>query len=290
MELYRALGFLIEAPTPGHAGVARALGLPAVPAPSEHASRITFQRYPYASVYLGDEGMLGGEARGRIAGFWVALGLEIPREPDHLTTLLSLLASLETEEASATPAQAALFREARRTLLWEHLISWTTPWLATFESLQDGFYRAWARLLAESLEQALEQVGPPEDLPPALTELRPVEDPRSSVEEDFLRCLLAPGRSGIIVLRDDLVRAARELGLAHRAGERHYVLSSLMAQDPAATVSWLHRFAASWGEGLVSAPGAGGTIRDWWVGRARVTCTLLESLAKDPAVLEPLAP
>jgi hypothetical protein len=116
-----------------------------------------------------------------------------------------------------------------------------------------------------------------------------MEDPRNGGDSDFLRALLAPGRSGLVVLRDDLGRAARELELAHRAGERHYVLSALMAQDPAATVSWLHRFAESWCGRLGSAPGDGGAIRQWWVGRAKGTNTLLESLAEDPAVLEPLA-
>ena len=65
-----------------------------------------FQLYPYASVYLGSEGMLGGEARDRIAGFWRAIGEPPPSEPDHLAVLLALYARLcelaaETEEPSS---------------------------------------------------------------------------------------------------------------------------------------------------------------------------------------------
>lgn len=290
MELYRALGFLIEAPTPGHDVVARALGLPPVPGRAEHASWITFQRYPYASVYLGEEGMLGGDARDRIAGFWLALGLEVPGEPDHLAALLSLLANLVEEETSAPPAPAALLRGARRTLLWEHLISWTTPWLATFGAEEPPFYHAWARLLARVLAQALEEVGRPDHLPPALVDLRPLGDPRRTQGgAGFLRALLAPGRSGLVMLRDDLGRAATDLGLALRAGERHYVLSALMAQDPAGTLAWLHRFAEAWCEGLDTAPGRRHAVHEWWTSRARGTAALLKSLAEDPAVLRPLA-
>lgn len=55
-----------------------AVGPPAV---DEHTDVLVFQAYPYASIYLGAEGMLGGKARDRIAGFWRALGGEPPAEP-----------------------------------------------------------------------------------------------------------------------------------------------------------------------------------------------------------------
>ena len=42
---------------------------------------------------------MGGLARERIAGFWNAVGLTPPPEPDHLAALLGLYASL-TERAS----------------------------------------------------------------------------------------------------------------------------------------------------------------------------------------------
>ena len=115
MELLRALGSLIEPPSPQHAGVAAALGLPEPPSPWEHQRVVASQRWPYASVYLGAEGMMGGEARARIAGFHRALGLDrtlgLDRkrtpvaaadgntdgstEVDHLAALLDLLASLD---------------------------------------------------------------------------------------------------------------------------------------------------------------------------------------------------
>lgn len=44
----------------------------------------------YASVYLGPDGALGGEGTDRAAGFWRAIGITPPAEPDHLTALLSL--------------------------------------------------------------------------------------------------------------------------------------------------------------------------------------------------------
>ena len=61
-EALRALAVLLEAPRPEHAAIAAALELPAHPTPDEYTSLVVFQAYPYASVYLGAEGMLGGDA------------------------------------------------------------------------------------------------------------------------------------------------------------------------------------------------------------------------------------
>src|SRR3712207_4790889 len=74
MELLRALAVLAEPPTAETRRVAEALGLGAGARADEYTELFVFQLYPYASVYLGREGMLGGEARDRVGGFWRALG------------------------------------------------------------------------------------------------------------------------------------------------------------------------------------------------------------------------
>src|SRR4029453_9462546 len=95
MELFRALAVLVEPPDrPGAARVAEALGLGGAPEASAYTELFVFQLYPYASVYLGAEGMLGGEARDRVAGFWRALSLVPPAEADHLALMLALYARL----------------------------------------------------------------------------------------------------------------------------------------------------------------------------------------------------
>ena len=88
MELFRALGSLVETPTPETASVAALLDLGPVPDPAEHSDLFLFQLYPFASVYLGVEGQLGGEARDRVAGFWRSLDEVPPAEPDHLAAMI----------------------------------------------------------------------------------------------------------------------------------------------------------------------------------------------------------
>ncbi len=279
MEVFRALGTLIEAPAGGHGRVAAALGLPEAPSPAEHGRVVARRRYPYASVYLGAEGMLGGEARDRIAGFRRALGLEGGgREPDHLASLLGLLAALERwRREESDPARRALLAQARVTLAWEHLASWTGPYLASFEGCGVAFYEEWAALVDDALARLHDEIESPEYLPAALRAAPGFSDPRREGGAAFVASLLAPVRSGVILLRDDLVRLGDETGLACRAGERRYVLNAFLAQDPGLTLKWLAGHAARWSRRVVV--GGPAPIAAWWAERAGDTAVVLGELA-----------
>nr|MDQ3803645.1 molecular chaperone TorD family protein [Acidobacteriota bacterium] len=151
MEIFRALGVLAE--PPDHAGAARvaaALGLGGLPAAAEHTELFVFQLYPYASVYLGAEGMVGGEARDRVGGFWRALGQEPPAEADHLSVMLAAYARLAAMEEGDRGAGAS-WRGARRAFLWEHLLSWLPAYLDKLAEIAPPFYRRWGELLTEAL-------------------------------------------------------------------------------------------------------------------------------------------
>lgn len=257
-EVFRALAVLTEPPGPGHGHVAAALGLERAPRPDEHADLLLFQLYPYASVYVGAEGMMGGEARDRVAGFWRALGLVPPGEPDHLAALLGLHAELGERGAP---------EEWRRALLWEHLLSWLPPWLAKLDEIAPAPYRAWGRLLRAALADEARALGPPELLPLHLREAPPLE------LDDLLDGLLAPVRSGLVLVRDDLRRAAAELGLGARVAERRYVLRALLGQDAPATLGWLAGEALRW-SGRHAA--TGGPIGRFWQERAEAAAALLD--------------
>lgn len=279
MELLRALGTLIESPSPEHAPAAAALGLPAVPTPAEHGRVVSRQRYPYASVYLGAEGMMGGEARDRIAGFRRALGTPA-READHLSSLLGLLAALdEWRRAEADAARRALLAHARVALAWEHLATWTGPYLASFRGCGNAFYEAWAGLLGEALARLESELVLPDHLPAALKVAPALSDPRRDGGGAFIAGLLAPVRSGMILLRDDVVRLADDAGLACRAGERRYAIKSFLAQDPGPTLAWLADHADRWRARV--AAGGPTLIANWWSERAGVTARLLSELAED---------
>ena len=277
MELFRALAVLVEPPEREGAGrVAEALGLGGLPAPSEHTELFAFQLYPYASVYAGAEGMLGGEARDRVADFLSVLGVRPPTEPDHLPVLLGTYALLcETERAEA----------ARRAFLWEHLLSWLTVYLEKLGELAPPFYRRWGALLMEALLEEVSTAGRPDALPLHLRAAPPMSDPRegAATVDDFLGSLLAPARSGLILTRADLARGARSLGRGMRAGERRFALRSLLGQDAAGALAWLASEAETWAGRHLKHEETLGGVSLWWSARARSTARLLSELRGDAA-------
>jgi len=275
MELFRALAVLVEPPDrPGVARVAEALGLGAVPEASAYTDVFVFQLYPYASVYVGAEGMLGGEARDRVAGFLAALGHQVPAEPDHLALLLGAYAGLCEIEKKGD----GRVRGARRALLWEHLLSWLPVYLDKVERVAPRFYRRWAETLKAALDAEAKELGIQAELPLHLREAPALADPRETTPEEFLKALLAPARSGLILVREDLARAARELGTGVRAGERLFALRSLVGQDAAGTLSWLAREAEAWHALHQQRRPAHGHVAEWWAARAISTTALLREL------------
>jgi hypothetical protein len=318
-EALRALAVLLETPRPEHAAIAAALELPAPPAPDEHTAVVVFQAYPYASVYLGAEGMLGGEARDRVAGFWRALGGEPPAEPDHLSVLLAGVAALDDPAGVASfvdpvpvssmrdalpvagPGSASSMRGALRlagsgsapsmrgalplagaapassvrgALFWEHIASWMPPYLATLRRIGAAFHVAWSELAATLLAELATDLGPPARLPLALR-AAPALPAAPADLDDLLATLLAPVRTGFVIVRDDLERATADLGLGLRAGERRFALRALLGQAPAAVLGWLAAEARSQAGSFVTLPG----ITAWWTARAHVGATWLDELA-----------
>jgi hypothetical protein len=274
IEALRALAVLLEPPRPEHAAIAAALELPAVTSPDEHTAVLVFQAYPYASVYLGGEGMLGGEARDRVAGFWRALGGEPPSEPDHLSILLAGLAELAGQPPSV---RAALF--------WEHVASWMPPYLATLHRIGGRFHVAWATLAATLLADLADELGPPMRLPLALRSAPPLPAAPAGID-DLLTLLLVPARTGIVVVRDDLERAACDLDLALRVAERRFALRALLAQSPSAVLAWLAREARAQSAHLAPLP----PVTAWWAARALATATWLDDLADQATRVADRAP
>ncbi|NNG15341.1 MAG: molecular chaperone TorD family protein [Gemmatimonadales bacterium] len=268
MELFRALAVLAEHPREETAALAQLLKLGRAPSATEYSDLFLFQLYPYASVYLGAEGMLGGEAADRVAGFWRAIGQTVPKELDHLATLLGLyarLGDLQTSEP-ADDRRSALGR-ARAALLFEHLLCWLPVFLEKAIEIGPPSYVEWGRLLRSALLDEAASFEAPERLPLHLREAPGLLD-GSDGSHEVQVALLAPVRCGIILTRSDLHRAGRDLGLGVRAGERRFVLNALLEQDPAAVMEWLAGEAGNWIGRHRSYSDALGPIATFWADRA----------------------
>lgn len=280
IEVFRALGSLAEIPSAQHQELCSLLELDNSPTKSEHSETFVFELYPYSSIYLGPEGKLGGEARDRIAGFWRALGLTPPAEPDHLTVLLSFYAEIREHELQAqNNLEQERWEHIRASFLWEHLLSWLPIYLLRMSDARSPFFRKWGDLLSEALQEEAHTALGEVSLSAHLRQALPIADPRDGEPKEFLESLLAPVRSGFILLRSDLIRAGLELSLATRIGERRFVLETFLSQAPTELLIWLAEFAGTTSERYRTVRTSYPGIMKFWIDQAERTRTLLLDLA-----------
>ncbi len=283
-ELIRALSLFAEPPGEEHARIAELLDLGRAPSRAEYAELFLFQLYPYASVYLGPEGWLGGEARERIAGFWRAVGRTPPAEPDHLTALLGLYGSLADENAGGGEASARLLAEARRALLHEHVAPWLFAYLEEVGELASDCYSRWAAVLHETLRAEVGRAGMPDGVTAHFAGTEPVPDPRAEGgAQDLLDSLLAPARSGAIITRARLGGLAHRRGLGLRAGERRFALEHMLAQEPVGTLEGLSGVFAEAADAHAARRVFTGRTSAFLEERARTSAALTRELARDGA-------
>ncbi len=279
-ELFRALAVTSEGVSPAHRRVASSLDVTIEAA--AHTDLFCLHLPPYASIHLGEEGMLGGEAADRVAGFWRALGLTPPAEPDHLAALLGLYAALiEAEAGEGEPARRRLRVEARRALLWEHLLVWV-PGYARAAARVGTAYRPWAEALVALL--LAEAAALPRGDGPLPLHLRHAPAPAAPGDDgldEYLGRLLAPVRSGMVITRLDLATAARDLGLGLRMGERRFALKGLVGQYPSGVFSWLAEWARVAAEEHDRLIDALGPVAVFWSERAHQAETHLRRLAAE---------
>jgi hypothetical protein len=279
-DLWRALGAVAD--NPGDARVAtRALGLP-LPTPAEHTEVFVLNCPPYASTHLGPEGGIGGDAADRVAGFWRAIRLDPPPDPDHLASLFALYAHLGEAAAQVRrPATAAALARMRAVLLWEHLWPWLPNYLDAVTDLATETLGTWADLTRLALQREARSQPGGELLPAALRDAPPPLENgcASGVLVDGLVC---PVRSGFVLTRRSLALIARRAGTGYRIGERRFALRALLAQDPHAALVALAAEAARWS----ARRGHSGILdpaTQWWADRAAHTAAVLARAADEAA-------
>jgi hypothetical protein len=224
--------------------------------------------------------MRGGESADRVAGFWRALGLAAPAEPDHLTTLLHLYAYLgEAASEVRRPQTRDSLERMSQVLLWEHLWSWIPGYLEAVADLGLPALSGWAHLLFEVVGTELLDCTPDigGSLPAALRDAPPALAPTDDLDE-LVDGLVAPVCSGMVLTGARLAAASRHLGLGRRVGGRRFSLHSMIEQDGVEVLGWLVTEAQRWRDRRVfRAPPPFDIATRWWTERAgRTTITLTQ--------------
>ena len=275
-ELLRSLGAVPDSPAAARC-VGPALGLDPV-SDAEHTEAFVLNCPPYAAIYLGPQGAIGGEGADRVAGFWRAIGITPPAEPDHLAALLGLYARLGEAAAGARrPATAAALAQSQAVLFWEHLWPWLPPYLDAVTDLAVPALTSWADLVRRTLAAESGDLPPCPRQPLALREAPPAAQPPAG-PGDLIELVTISVRSGLILTRCRLAEGAARAGVGFRIGERRFALRAMLEQDPRASLAWLAGEAGRW-EQRHRDRAPGDEVTGWWATRAARTGQVLRDYA-----------
>jgi hypothetical protein len=275
-ELLRALGAVPDSPAAARY-VGPALGLDPV-SDVEHTEAFVLNCPPYAAIYLGPQGAIGGEGADRVAGFWRAIGITPPAEPDHLAALLGLYARLgEAAAGACRPATAAALAQSQAVLFWEHLWPWLPPYLDAVTDLAVPSLTGWADLVRRALAAESGDLPPCPRQPLALREAPAAAQPPAG-PDDLIDLVTISVRSGLLLTRRRLAEGAARAGVGFRIGERRFALRAMLEQDPRACLAWLAGEAARW-EQRHRDRAPGDEVTGWWATRAARTGQVLRDYA-----------
>lgn len=246
-RLYALLGqLLVEGPRPEVLRLARAVPalaavLPAPDADTGTLDELAADHYtlltevpPVASAILGDDGLIGGPEADAVRAAYQAGGFHPGRTDvaiDHVGLQLAYLAHLCAAEASALEddAGAALqpLQQLQRGFLDEHLLRWLPAWVVATAGAGGPAWRTVAELALElvaSHRSALPGPSQPPALPGHALDL---EDPEVDLRR-IATTIARPARSGWLLSKTALARAAAAAGVATGPGDRARALSGAL--------------------------------------------------------------
>lgn len=281
MELLRALGAVIEKPDAAVARLAAMLELPAQPTAAEWTFLFEDQLPPFASRYLSADGEDSGLICERMATYWRATGASPPSTPDHLGQLLAFYADLvDTQAHEGDEARRHAVGRLRKTVLWEHLLTWLPAYLTKVDLIAPRAYRRWGQLVWQVAAREAWTVGAPASVPAFLTALRALPDPDRGDVAALAMHLAAPGRSGLILVPVDLRRAADAMHTAVPAGRVPEALRALLATREAGMIEWLATEARRWETRHERNRHLLPALSDHWTRRAHGTRAALQAWAR----------
>ena len=204
---------------------------------------------PFASIYLSSDGNIGGEAQAEIAGFYSAISVPPPPNPDYLSSMLYLLGQIIGKEAEFDDREepkAKAIEIAKLTLVRWHLVPWLVPYLLRAEQITQGATSTWSGLTFDLISSILERSKiTSQGHSEWYTEAKDEAIELFANSDDFVSWVTTPRLSGVILAPSDLSKIASSLGLAARVGRKRFTLEGLIQQSSREVLSALAKFCAS---------------------------------------------
>ncbi|MCB0034358.1 MAG: molecular chaperone TorD family protein [Anaerolineales bacterium] len=255
-----------------------------------HQNLFGFNIHPHESIFLGEDGLLGGPIAHAVHHTYTQIGYQTAEEPDHIGRELEALAFLCAAEADAwedgvTPIALQMQRH-QLTLLDQHLLRWLWPFTKAIQEHQDPFYTAVATLLHNVIVTQVEQLPPHSSTSTAaftLPDAPAILENEKTGLKDIARYLVTPVYSGLYLSRDIIGQIARQFELPRGFGGREQTLTNLLRSavqfDLLPTlISHLHSIAEGWYD---EAMGEHATITPYtnpWAAHLQQTMMILDQI------------
>ncbi|MCA9932020.1 MAG: molecular chaperone TorD family protein [Anaerolineales bacterium] len=189
--------------------------------------------FPYESIFLGTDGLLGGPVTDAVLSQYEQSGFHVDTSatsPDHIGYELAFLSFLCGAEADAWEdglgETAVLMQQRQHMFLQRHLLRWLPPLAQAIRSQEQPLYTALADLTVNFVaDHAAQSTAQPSFTLPALPDL--LNNDKTGLKE-IANYLTTPAYSGVFLSHDRISLIARQHQLPRGFGNRVQMITNLM--------------------------------------------------------------
>jgi len=261
---------------------------------SEHYQLFIHNVFPYETIFLGDDGLLGGTITEKVAAFYRRIGFQSASDEsaDHISSELEAMAYLCFAELDAVedhiPHQIHRIHQLQRRLLDEHLLRWLPAFVIAVEQQTHTVYTEIVRQSFDLVCKHRLQLG--DDLMAAtdtfsLAEPFDLLDNEKTSLRDIARYLLTPAHTGFFLSIDDIRGIGAAFRVPHGFGKRQQILTNLLrtASDYDVFPDVIQQFkqiAAGWQAQFSAMQALPTQIQRVWISRLEATDALLDQIER----------
>lgn len=230
-------------------------------AAAAHHALFHFNLFPYESIFLGSNGLVGGEITQKVTLHYARAGFAAgsnDASPDHISVELAYFAFLTGVEADAAASEdgitAVHYQHLQKQFLPAHLLRWLPPLVQAISAQSFPFFHTLAKLTLDVVADHWLALGQEQTVEWRLPDLPDLLNDKKTGLKQIAHFLATPGYSGIYLNRDDVGRLARQQQIPHGFGGRTQMLSNWLKtavtydQFPA-TLDILRQLISRWDAG-----------------------------------------
>ncbi len=204
---------------------------------ADHYDQLIHNLNPHESIFLGVDGLVGGEIAAVAAAELQRLGYyraSATAEADHLGHVLGGLALLQAREAmvrgAGQPVLAQQSQTVQRQFLSERLLRWLSPCVIAMRSAGHLFYAALADLTLALVGDHLQDLGPglAADADWSLPTRPDILGDERTALPDIAAYLLTPAYVGLVLTPATIRDLGRRLALPRGFGGRSQLLTNIL--------------------------------------------------------------